>query len=308
MSKPANRLGKGLSAIISPRTAVGIRPEPPGSSPPPSGPDSIRRIPIDAVRPNPNQPRSDFSEAELAELAASIKNNGVLQPVLVRPIDDRQFELVAGERRLRACRAAGLATIPAIVREMSDRESLEIALIENLQREDLGPLERAVAYDRYMAAFGATPDQLAAKLSESRANIANYLRLLKLHPDIQALLKNRSLGMGQARAIAGIADPQRQLAVARLAVSRNLSVRQVEQIAASSSLPTGGQVDGDSADRVAADKHLRDLERRITRALGLKVNLKSGRRKNSGRLVVHYANLDEFDRLAERLGIDLQFD
>jgi ParB family chromosome partitioning protein len=239
-------------------------------------------------------------------LAESIKANGVLQPILVRPTGDGEFELVAGERRLRASKAAGLTTIPAIVRKLSDRESLEIAMVENLQREDLGPLERAVAYDRYMTAFVATADQLALKLSESRANIANYMRLLKLHPDIQGLLKDRSLGMGQARAIAGIAQPQRQLAVARMAVSRNLSVRQVEQLAAR---PSGDVADHEPAtERLAADKHLRDIERRMTRTIGLKVSVKSGRRKNSGRIVLHYADLDEFDRLAERLGVDLQLD
>ncbi len=307
MSKPTNRLGKGLSAIISPRTAVGIRHAQavPGQAPP-SAEAGIRRIPLSQIRPNPNQPRSDFSEAELAELAESIKTNGVLQPILVRPAGQDRFELVAGERRLRASKTAGLATIPAIVKEMTDRESLEIALIENLQREDLGPLERAVAYDRYMSTFGATADQLASKLSESRASIANYLRLLKLHSEIQAMLRDRSLGMGQARAIAGIADQQRQLAVARLAVSRNLSVRQVEQIAAQ---PPGDDREAPQPqERAATDKHLRDLERRMTRSLGLRVNLKSGRRKNSGRLVIHYANLDEFDRLAERLGVDFQLE
>lgn len=296
MTRPASRLGKGLNALITPRPTTSLRAAPEPPSEPTAG--AVREMPLERVKPNPKQPRIRFDDTGLQELAASIRTNGILQPILVRPASDDAFEIIAGERRWRAARIAELTTIPVIVHQAGDSQALEIALIENLQREDLAPLERAAAYRGYLDTFGVSVDDLAKRLSESRATIANYLRLLKLTSRVREMLERSALGMAQARAIAGIAEPERQLAVAKLAYRRNLSVRQVEALVSqpatdlqkSPQPPTGG------------DRHRRELEDTLTRKLGMKVTLKPGKRKNSGRVVIHYQSLEEFDIIARKLG------
>jgi ParB family chromosome partitioning protein len=174
-------------------------------------------------------------------------------------------------------------------------------LIENLQRQDLGPLERAAAYQHYLDSFGGTIDDLGRRISESRANVSNYLRLLKLHSEIRDLLAAGELGMGQARAVAAIADHQRQLAVARLAIRRNLSVRQVEELARSAATAPDEAVAA-PIEAPKRSRHVLDVEQALSRATGMRVRLYPGRKKNSGRLVIAFGSLDEFDRIAERLG------
>ncbi len=258
----------------------------------------MRQIPIDAIRPNPRQPRRASDEARLKELAGSIRANGIIQPVLLRTVETGRYELVAGERRWRAAKLAGFESIPALVRDLSDAQSLELALVENLQREDLGPLERAGGYQDYIHTFNVSIEELAERLGESRANIANYVRLLRLATEIQELITAGQLEMGQARALLGIEDPQRQLAIARMAARRKLSVREVERLARGSQGPPEASL----PEPRAKAKHLDDIERALTRALGLPVTLHAGKKKNSGRVVIRYNNLDEFDRIAERLG------
>jgi ParB family transcriptional regulator, chromosome partitioning protein len=293
MSKPTNRLGRGLSALIP------SAPTPRPAQPDVAGGVVVREIPLDQIAQNPRQPRSTFHDATLQELAESIRTRGVLQPVIVRPATGGQYELVAGERRLRAAKLANLTTIPAVIHELADPDALEIALVENLQREDLAPLERAAAYQQYLDTFGGTIDDLAAKLSESRANVSNYLRLLKLRPEICYMLGSGDLAMGQARAIAAIDDPERQLAIAKLAVRRNLSVRQVEELARAGS---------ESAEQRAVaerprveDRNRENVAQELSRVTGLRVRLLAGRKKNSGRVVISYNSLEEFDALAKRL-------
>lgn len=296
MPRSASRLGKGLSALVTPRTTTSLRTVPLQPSDPAA--NAVRDLPLQKVKPNPKQPRNRFGDTGLQELAASVRANGVLQPILVRPATGDTFEIIAGERRWRAARIAELKTIPAIIHQADDSQSLELALVENLQREDLAPLDRATAYRRYLDTFGVSVDDLAKRLSESRANIANYLRLLKLTPRVREMLEKSALGMGQARAIAGVTDPERQLALAKLAYRRNLSVRQVEALAGkpiptakeSPQPPTGG------------DRHRQELEDALASSLGMKVTLKPGKRKNSGRVVIHYNSLEEFDALAQKLG------
>lgn len=344
MSKPAApRLGKGLAALISPRIHAPVPVAPPapdgarpdtnsaaaqqstatiasvaatvrrderadeagsGEAAPPS---HVTYVSIDAIRPNPNQPRTVFDEAALAELAASIRQSGVLQPVLVRSSGDGRYELVAGERRWRAARQAGLTAIPAIVHALSDSESLEIALIENLQRDDLRPLERAAAYQRYIESFGVSPEQLATRLGMSRANVVNYMRLLKLPPLVRELLEQGELGMGQARAIAGVLDPQRQLAIARLAARRNLSARQVEALVSRESDGPSTRPEDDKASS-GKSRHYREIEAAMSRAIGLPVELHPGRAKNAGHLTIRYRSLEEFETLADRLGLRVSLD
>lgn len=302
MSKSPARLGKGLQALITtPRTHSPFPPVP-GTAPAAATPE----IPLDSISPNPNQPRTLFNDQSLAELAASMRTSGVLQPILVRPKGKDHFELIAGERRWRAARLAGLSTIPAIVRAIDDREALEIALIENLQREDLGPLERAAAYQGYLDHFGCTVDDLAGRVGESRANISNYLRLLRLSPEVCFMLGSGELGMGQARALAAVTDPKRQLALAKLSARRNLSVRQVEELVRQAT--EGDDANAEATPRgvrgAAAGGHFADVERALSKSLGLRVRLVAGRKKNSGRIVISYSNLDEFDRIARQLGGD----
>ena len=305
MSKTTPRLGKGLSALIGPRATGPFKyrlPQSAGTPAPTSDPlvppgTAISELPLDRIRPNPRQPRLNIDQTDLEQLADSLRQTGLLQPVLVRPVGDDQFELVAGERRWRAAAIAEFKTIPAIVRDLTDNESFELALIENLQREDLGPLERANAYQQLIDTLDITVDELARRLAESRANVLNYMRLLKLTEQVQDMITSGQLAMGQARALAGIANPQRQLALARLAARRNLSVRQVELLAR--------QAD-DSSDRAprpshTVDAHLSDVEQSLSKALGLPVTLHPGKKKNSGRVVIRYNSLEEFDRVADKI-------
>jgi ParB family chromosome partitioning protein len=300
VSKATPRLGKGLSALIGPRTAAGFRHAPaPAIEPLAAGlPDGmLREIPLDRIRPNPRQPRANFDHTTLEQLAASIRHSGVLQPVLVRRVEDGQFELIAGERRWRAAELAGLEAIPALVREPSDADAFEMALVENLQREDLGPLERATAYQQFIDMTGATADALAERLGESRASISNYLRLLKLDELVQQMISDGALAMGQARAIAALSIPQRQVALARLAARRNLSVRQVEALAKESFDVTPPA----TRPSPRRDSHLGELEEQLSKALGLSVKVRPGRKKNSGCIAIRYDSLEEFDRVAERI-------
>jgi len=316
VNKPTNRLGRGLSALIPSRDSKpSTVPAAPPASPVASASGLVTRIPVSSILPNPNQPRTTFDDTSLSELAESIRANGVIQPIIVRIAKTsatkkpagfpptQQYELVAGERRWRASTLAGVPTIPAIIRDVTDAQSLELALIENLQRADLGPLERASAYQHYLDAFGGTIEDLAAKLSESRANVSNYLRLLKLRPEICYMLGSGELGMGQARAVAGITDSARQLAVAKLAARRNLSVRQVEELARtdlSTSVPR--ETPPPTSDAELRNKHFTDVGNTLSKQTGLRIHLYPGRKKNSGRVVITYKSLEEFDLIAQRLG------
>lgn len=301
MAKSPNRLGKGLNALVS-RREPAVGPAGNGAEPTTNVTDYIQRIPVNKIRPNPRQPRTAFDEDALQELAASIKLHGVLQPVVVRTRGG-DFELIAGERRLRAAQIAELEHLPAIVRDVTDDQSLELALVENLQREDLGPLERAAAYQQYLDAFGGSIEGLARRLSESRANVSNYLRLLKLNPEVCFMLGRGELGMAQARCLAGVVDQQRQLALARLAARRNLSVRQVEDLVKREEERSEGGVEPTDRGSDGQQHHLRHVEEELSKALGQRVRLYPGRRKNSGRIVISYGNLDEFDQIATRLGV-----
>ncbi len=301
MSKPTSRLGRGLSTLIAPRDPA-LRHAADPAAQPAADSHGLRQIPIASIRPNPRQPRAVFPEESLKELAASIRQSGVLQPILVRPLADQQFELVAGERRWRAAQLAKLDAIPALVRAISDAESLEIALIENLQREDLAPLERASAYRHYIETFRSTIEGLAARLGENRATIANYVRLLRLPDEIRGFIQRGELGMGQARAIVGIADPQRQLAIARLAARKNLSVREVETLAQRNPNEERDQA-REQAVPTGRDRHLHELEKSLSAGLGVPVRLRPGKRKNTGRIIIAYDSLEAFERVAEALGI-----
>lgn len=304
MSK--SRLGRGLGSIIQPSTTTDtartIPPAPVGQTAESVRQDGYVELRLDQIHPNRNQPRQRIDPAALEALAASIRESGVIQPVIVRRSDDGTYELIAGERRWRAARIAGLETIPAVIREASHARALEWALIENLQREDLTPLERAAAYQHYLNEFGGTVEGLAARLGESRSNVANYLRLLSLPKQVQDLLADGSLQMGHARALLMLQDAEQQLRLARLAIRRALSVREVE--ARAKRLAASGATASEAPATAASGyrRHMAELERSLSQALGLPVRIQPGRKKNSGRVVISYNSLDEFDRIAERLG------
>lgn len=291
MSKPGG-LGRGLSALLGDQPQLAGR----GPEAAPSA-GGVVEIDIGRIRPNPDQPRVRFDEESIAELATSIAERGVLQPILVRPVEDG-FMIVAGERRWRAAQRAQLHRIPAIVREIDDSATAEIALIENIQREDLNAIEEADAYRQLIERHGHTQDALGKIVHKSRSHIANLLRLLELPASVKQSLMRGDISMGHARAILPAEDPE---ALAREIVAKGLSVRQAEQLAKRSrpgagDSPGGGPArqpaSGPSADLVALERQLGDLT-------GLRVKLAHNGR--SGSVTLHYSTLDQLDMICQRL-------
>jgi ParB family chromosome partitioning protein len=252
-------------------------------------------IPVDRVTPNPHQPRRVMNEASIAELAASLKSTGLIQPIIVRQLPDG-YQLIAGERRWRAAKLAGLQTIPAIVRDVDAFTQAQMALVENIQREDLNPLDRAESYRALINQLGLTQAELAARLGEERSSIANYLRLLELAPPVRELVRDAELSLGHAKLLAGISNPAEQERLAGLVVGQELSVRKLEHL-----IQKGAEAP-DTPPGKAPSAHIQDLERSISRQLGMRAQVQS-KKKGKGRLVIHYASLDQFDDLMNRLGI-----
>jgi ParB family transcriptional regulator, chromosome partitioning protein len=253
-----------------------------------------RRVPIERIRPGRFQPRQRLSEAELEALAQSIREKGILQPLLVRPLVDAEadFELVAGERRWRAAQRVGLHEVPVTVRQMADAEALEIALVENLQREDLSPLEEAEAYSRLMDEFGRTQAKLAEAVGRSRSHVANMVRLLSLPEPVRRRLGEGELTAGHARALLGAADPA---ALAEEVVRRGLNVRATERLVRRrAEAPRKAQRPSRDTDTVA-------LERELSAGLGLLVAI--AMKKRGGSLTIHYASLDQLDRVVRLLRV-----
>ncbi|MBN2561455.1 MAG: ParB/RepB/Spo0J family partition protein [Phycisphaerae bacterium] len=306
MSKGQRRLGRGLSSLVSSdfvqqdaasdtsalastrtvRDSRGL-----------ARPHRFLEIPVDEVRQNPMQPRRRFDDQTLQSLAASIRDKGTLQPIVVRPADGG-YELVAGERRLRATRLANLDHIPAIVRAVPDDELLELALIENIHRTDLNPIERARAYRSMHDQHGLSHDEIARRVGEDRATVTNYMRLLALADDVMEMVSSGELGVGHAKALLGISDPNSQTTLARRVVAESWSVRQLEAGIARSKGTRGGAV----KDRSARPAVL-DMEQRLQAALGTRVTIHEGRRRHMGKVVIEYYSLDDFERLVALLGV-----
>lgn len=291
-------LGRGLEALLGPRAAA----EAPALEARPG--DTLRTLPVDALAAGRYQPRKHWDEAKLDELAESIKAQGVIQPIVVREVSARggkTFEIIAGERRWRASQRAGLAEIPVVVRSVDDRTVVAMALIENIQREDLNPLEEATALQRLIDEFDLTHAQAADAVGRSRAAVSNLLRLLELPPEIRALVETRAIEMGHARALLSL-GAQAAIAMARQAAEHGWSVRDVEhrvqQLAAGQVPSTASGKARKPAARVQAD--IAALERELGEALGTQVAVQHGR-NGRGRLVIHYANLDALDGVLDRL-------
>lgn len=314
MNKPLRRLGRGLDSLISrPVEDAPVPSNPPSTAPTPrpvpisgdtaAGPVQTS-LALDALVPNPFQPRSEANQAEIESLAASIKHSGMLQPISVR-FHNGRYEIIAGERRWHAARQCGMTAVPVSIRKATDEQMLELALVENLQRQDLNAIDRARAYQEFCQRFNLPVDELAIRLAEDRSTVANYIRLLDLPRDVQAMVSKGDLSMGQARAIVAVRDPAKQLELAKAATSKQLSVRAVEELVRNLQKSDNSRRDGArSGDRATA--HVRDLERRFEEALKTRVSIKEGRRKGSGRLVIEYFSIDDFDRIAEALGVALE--
>ena len=282
-----SRLGRGLASLIG---DVG------GEAAHIDRPRAQRKVPIEFLRPNPRNPRRAFSEAELAELAESIKQHGVIQPIVVRPVKGAhdRFEIIAGERRWRASQAAGLHEVPIVPVDVGDSDALEIAIIENVQREDLNPLEEAQGYHTLAGEFKRSQDDIAKIVGKSRSHVANTMRLTKLPAEVQALIAQGQLSAGHARALIGVPDP---LAAAKKIVEGGLTVRQAEELAHEKGVPArkpqkarGGKTK--DADTIA-------LEKRVSDALGLSVTV--NHRDPGGTVQISYRNLEQLDDIMRRL-------
>jgi len=291
-------LGRGLSALLADVALdeAPAAPSAPAAAAPVGAPRPTDRIPIDRIRPNPDQPRRDFDEKDLDDLAASIREKGVIQPLILRPVPSGGYEIVAGERRWRAAQRAGLHELPAVVRDISDAEMLEIAIIENIQRADLNALEEAHGYRQLMDRFGHTQERLAEALGKSRSHIANLLRLLTLPESVLDLLRVGKLTAGHARALVTVANPE---SLARQVIERDLSVRQTEQLARAAATPATPRL---AATRTAAkDADTRALEEDLTATLRLKVTIDHRPGQQAGELRIRYATLEELDGLCQLL-------
>jgi ParB family chromosome partitioning protein len=260
--------------------------------------NALRVIPVASVSPNPYQARTVWNPEDLRELADSVRANGVIQPIIVRPFQGA-YQLIAGERRLRAAEMASLTAIPALVREVTDEQLFEWSLIENIHRRDLNAIERAKAYQRYLAAFSLTQTEAAERLGEDRSGVANYLRLLDLPEEIKQMLVDGRLTMGHARAILSLPTDELRRKLANRALAGRLSVREVERLVRKALAEQG-------APRLSARSkpaHIMDLEDKLCRHLGTRVAIETRRNGQRGRIIVEFDSLDEFDRIAEAIGL-----
>jgi ParB family chromosome partitioning protein len=282
-------LGKGLDALI-PRPHSGPTGEAEGGKP--------REIPVDQIDSNPFQTRSQVNQEQLAELAASIAANGVVQPVLVRPLASGRFQLIAGERRWRASKLAGKSTVPAMLRQVSDEQAMEITIVENLQRADLNPMEQARAFERLGREFHMTQEQMAQRTGKDRATVANFLRLLKLPTAVQNRVEAGELTFGHARALLALEHAEEMEKAAQRIAALSMSVRQTETYVQGLIDPSRKSKRERKAEP-PVDPNVRDAQEQLQRALGLKVTIDD--HNGRGKVIIEYARLEDFDALLERL-------
>ena len=285
-------LGKGLDSLLP-------RVQPPAAAAPvESEGGKPREISIDQIDRNPYQTRSRVHEEQLAELAASITANGVVQPILVRPLADGRFQLIAGERRWRASQLAGKATIPAILRQVSDEQAMEITIVENLQRADLNPMEQARAFERLSREFHMTQEQMATRTGKDRASVSNFLRLLRLPATVQAKVESGDLSFGHARTLLAFEHAEEMEKAAQRIIGLSLSVRQTETYVQGLLHPEkAGKKDPRPEPPV--DPNVREVQERLQRSLGLKVHIED--HHGRGKVIIEYAKLEDFDTLLEQL-------
>ena len=283
---PTKRLGRGLDALFGGESADFLNPE--------QGEREPSRLPITSVEPNPGQPRRSFEKEPMEELAESIRMHGVISPIAVRRMEDGSYRIIAGERRWRAARMAGLKEIPAVVLDTDDREAMEMALIENLQRKDLNPIEEAMGYKSLIESHGLTQEDAAERVGKSRPVVANSLRLLTLPQKVIALLEKGDLSGGHARALAGLSSNKLKVELAERAVKEGLSVRQVERLSKSAPVP-----ERKKAPKAKGLNYFGAIEEDLTKRYGRKVRISEG--KDKGRIELEYYGSDDFERLVEAL-------
>ena len=260
--------------------------------------EQLREIDIDRILPNSQQPRKNFDEESLEELADSIRQHGVVQPIVVRPLEDGFFQLIAGERRWRASQRAGLTRVPAVIRQAGEHDTLEIALIENLQRQDLNPLEEAQAYERLIVDFGMTQDEVARRVGKNRATVANMLRLLKLPTEVQQWVRDNKLSTGHAKALLSLSEPDAILDAARKVIQGNLSVRHAEMLVGR--IAKGETQNSESAaDSEVVDPNVKAAIRALEQIVGTKVDIHESGGK--GKIEIHFYSFEEMNRLYEGL-------
>ncbi|WP_430513937.1 ParB/RepB/Spo0J family partition protein [Pannonibacter phragmitetus] len=296
------RLGRGLAALIG-DAGIATAAEPAARSAENAPPRDSRKVPVEFLEPNPRNPRKTFVEKDLTELTDSIREKGIIQPILVRPAAGKpnHFEIIAGERRWRAAQRAGQHEVPVIIRDITDQEALELAIIENVQRADLNPIEEALGYEQLTAEFNYSQGTLAKLIGKSRSHVANTLRLLKLPNAVKDYLSEGLITAGHARALITLDDPS---ALAELIVEKGLSVREAEKLAQDPEILSKLSGPKDPVTRAEKDADTRALEKRLTDTLGLKVAIGHKPGKDAGELKIKYASLEQLDELCRKLGIE----
>jgi ParB family chromosome partitioning protein len=304
-----NALGRGLGALLGSKGTGSVAPAASAPSAPeadsPEQLSGVKQVDLKRIQPCSFQPRKDFTADSLQELADSIREQGIIQPLIVRKLGD-QFELIAGERRWRAAQIAGLEQVPIVVREADDRTVLEIALVENLQRENLNPMEEALGYSQLIEQFQLTQEQTSQKVGKSRAVVANALRLLRLSDEVQAYLRHGQLSVGHAKVILGVSNPADQNYIAQKTIKDSWSVRHLEDYV--SHLQPDSKTKSGGPRRISPsptpDAHVEDLESKLRERLGTKVTLRY--RKGKGAVDIRFSSDDELERVLEILGVSAE--
>jgi ParB family transcriptional regulator, chromosome partitioning protein len=297
VKKSVKHLGRGLESLMGDMAKIDAPKEQRG------GGTSLMEIDLSLITPNPYQPRTEWDEQELTELVDSIRANGIVQPIVVRQ-NGRTYQIIAGERRWRASKAAGLRKIPSLIREVTEEQMLELALVENIHRSDLNPMERAKAYYEYLDKFKLTQAEAAQKLGENRSVIANYVRLLDLPQEVKDMLVNKALSMGHARAILGLPGDELRKKLAYRALTGRLSVREVEKLV-KKQLDSMNKPEPEGAEKTEKPANIMDLETRMRDKLGTKVQIRTNKSGKKGRIVIDFYSLEEFDRLSEIMGVSM---
>jgi ParB family chromosome partitioning protein len=292
MMEKRKALGRGLDTLLPSRQTS-------ATAPPTTvlQGEAVRQLALELIDRNPYQTRTHVDEASLRELADSITATGVLQPITVRAISGGRYQIIAGERRWMASQQAGKSTVPAIVRQVSNEQAMEMTIIENLQREDLNPIEQARAFDRLGREFGLTQEQISLRTGKERSSVANFLRLLRLPEAVQAWVAGGHLSFGHAKALLGLDSPEVMMTIANRAVEKALSVRQTEE-AIANLIPIPAMEK--QLKELAMDPNVREAERELERALGVRVTITD--RKGKGKILLEYSSLEDFDRILAALG------
>lgn len=327
MAKTERRLGRGLSSLVSPASApLEESPAPEVSTTPmteskPKRPLAAKSmtseqtepgvldgqsnsVPIDSLDPNPFQPRGAADQAGIQPLADSIRQSGMLQPITARRHNGK-LQIIAGERRWWAAKSIGMTSVPVLLREATDEQMVELALIENIQREDLNPIDRAQAYRAFCARFSLRPEDVAKRLGEDRSTVANYLRLLDLPGPIRDLVAQGHVSMGHARCLLAVTEDDRRWQLAEAVVRNELSVRALEETVRREKTRDRSTPPTSTKAAPLRSPHLKDMERLFEQSVKTKVTIREGRRKGTGRITLEYFSLDDFDRIAEQLGVEV---